>query len=205
MKYEKLIRIVAKKTVWPENKEQEFEAYETKAADEAFNEVMAWYKDADTKSKSLENELFETKTELLAEKSKSTETINVLTNKNTELETLNQSNYYKIENLTNELNNLKFEYENAKNQILTANSNFTNLTDKLNKSYENANKQDRKIEMLTDSLEEAENKVEYKQAEIDRLTIELKSLNDKYNTLTRTLNQISEIANYYNEWKKSNK
>ena len=40
MKYEKLIRIDATKTVWPENKTENFEAYETKAADEAFKELI---------------------------------------------------------------------------------------------------------------------------------------------------------------------
>ena len=85
MKYEKLIRIAARKTVWPENKEQEFEAYETKAADEAFDEVMAWYKDADTKSKALENELFETKTEKIAFEKELKKTIEDLTKQNLEL------------------------------------------------------------------------------------------------------------------------
>ena len=196
--------MVAKKTVWPENKEQEFEAYDTKEADEAFEEIMAWYKDAETKAKALDNELFETKAELNAERITSTKTIDDLKAKNKELEDSNTSYYYKTENLTNEVNRLKTDYENAKNQLLVANSNFANLTDKLNKSYEFGQKQDNKIEMLTNSLEEAENKLAAKESDYDKLQIELNALNDKYNTLTRTLNQINELANFYNEWKKSN-
>lgn len=204
MKYEKLIRMVAKKTVWPENKEKEFEAYDTKEADEAFEEIMAWYKDAETKVKALDNELFETRTELNAERITSTKTIDDLKTKNKELEDSNTSYYYKTENLTSEVNRLKTDYENAKNQLLVANSNFASLTDKLNKSYEMAQKQDNKIEMLTSSLEEAENKLSEKDTELDTTIKELESLKDKYNTLTRTLNQINELANFYNQWKKSN-
>ena len=204
MKYEKLIRMVAKKTVWPENKEQEFEAYDTKEADEAFEEIMAWYKDAETKAKALDNELFETKAELGAEKITSTKTIEDLKAKNKELEDSNTSYYYKTENLTSEVNRLKTDYENAKNQLLVANSNFASLTDKLNKSYELGQNQDNKIEMLTNSLEEAENKLSEKDTELYITNKELELLKDKYNTLTRTLNQINELANFYNEWKKSN-
>lgn len=204
MKYEKLIRIVAKKTVWPENKEQEFEAYDTKEADEAFEEIMAWYKDAETKSKALDNELFETKAELGAEKITSTKTIEDLKTKNKELEDSNTSYYYKTENLTSEVNRLKTDYENAKNQLLVANSNFANLTDKLNKSYELAQKQDNKIDMLTNSLEDAENKLAEKENELNVLNDKLNKLNDKYDTLTKTLDKINELSNYYNQWKKSN-
>jgi len=204
MKYEKLIRMVAKKTVWPENKEQEFEAYDTKEADEAFEEIMAWYKDAETKAKALDNELFETKAELNAERITSTKTIDDLKTKNKELEDSNTSYYYKTENLTSEVNRLKTDYENAKNQLLVANSNFANLTDKLNTSYELGQKQDNKIEMLTNSLEEAENKLAEKDTELYTKNKELELLKDKYNTLTRTLNQINELANFYNQWKKSN-
>lgn len=196
--------MVAKKTVWPENKEQEFEAYDTKEADEAFEEIMAWYKDAETKAKALDNELFETKAELNAERITSTKTIDDLKAKNKELEDSNTSYYYKTENLTNEVNRLKTDYENAKNQLLVANSNFANLTDKLNKSYEFGQKQDNKIEMLTSSLEEAENKLAEKDTELYTTNKELELLKDKYNTLTRTLNQINELANFYNQWKKSN-
>lgn len=204
MKYEKLIRMVAKKTVWPENKEQEFEAYDTKEADEAFEEIMAWYKDAETKAKALDNELFETKAELNTERITSTKTIDDLKAKNKELEDSNTSYYYKTENLTSEVNRLKADYENAKNQLLVANSNFANLTDKLNTSYELGQKQDNKIEMLTNSLEEAENKLAEKDTELYTTNKELELLKDKYNTLTRTLNQINELANFYNQWKKSN-
>lgn len=196
--------MVAKKTVWPENKEQEFEAYDTKEADEAFEEILAWYKDAETKANALDNELFETRTELNAARITSTKTIDDLKAKNKELEDSNTSYYYKTENLTSEVNRLKTDYENAKNQLLVANSNFANLTDKLNKSYEMAQKQDNKIEMLTSSLEEAENKLSEKDTELDTTIKELESLKDKYNTLTRTLNQINELANFYNQWKKSN-
>lgn len=196
--------MVAKKTVWPENKEQEFEAYDTKEADEAFEEIMAWYKDAETKANALDNELFETRTELNAERITSTKTIDDLKAKNKELEDSNTSYYYKTENLTSEVNRLKSDYENAKNQLLVANSNFANLTDKLNTSYELAQKQDNKIEMLTSSLEEAENKLSEKDTELYTTNKELELLKDKYNTLTRTLNQINELANFYNEWKKSN-
>lgn len=196
--------MVAKKTVWPENKEQEFEAYDTKEADEAFEEIMAWYKDAETKAKALDNELFETKAELNAERITSTKTIDDLKAKNKELEDSNTSYYYKTENLTSEVNRLKTDYENAKNQLLVANSNFANLTDKLNTSYELGQKQDNKIEMLTNSLEEAENKLAEKDTELYTKNKELELLKDKYNTLTRTLNQINELANFYNQWKKSN-
>lgn len=196
--------MVAKKTVWPENKEQEFEAYDTKEADEAFEEIMAWYKDAETKANALDNELFETRTELNAERITSTKTIDDLKAKNKELEDSNTSYYYKTENLTSEVNRLKADYENAKNQLLVANSNFANLTDKLNTSYELAQKQDNKIEMLTSSLEDAENKLSEKDTELNTTIKELESLKDKYNTLTRTLNQINELANFYNQWKKSN-
>ena len=196
--------MVAKKTVWPENKEQEFEAYDTKEADEAFEEIMAWYKDAETKAKALDNELFETRSELNAERISSTKTIDDLKAKNKELEDSNTSYYYKTENLTSEVNRLKADYENAKNQLLVANSNFANLTDKLNTSYELGQKQDNKIEMLTNSLEEAENKLAEKDTELYTTNKELELLKDKYNTLTRTLNQINELANFYNQWKKSN-
>ena len=196
--------MVAKKTVWPENKEQEFEAYDTKEADEAFEEIMAWYKDAETKAKALDNELFETKAKLNAERITSTKTIDDLKAKNKELEDSNTSYYYKTENLTSEVNRLKADYENAKNQLLVANSNFANLTDKLNTSYELGQKQDNKIEMLTSSLEEAENKLAEKDTELYTTNKELELLKDKYNTLTRTLNQINELANFYNQWKKSN-
>lgn len=196
--------MVAKKTVWPENKEQEFEAYDTKEADEAFEEILAWYKDAETKANALDNELFDTRTELNAERISSTKTIDDLKAKNKELEDSNTSYYYKTENLTSEVNRLKADYENAKNQLLVANSNFANLTDKLNTSYELGQKQDNKIEMLTNSLEEAENKLAEKDTELYTTNKELELLKDKYNTLTRTLNQINELANFYNQWKKSN-
>lgn len=204
MKYENLVRIEAKKTVWPANKEENFEAYETKEADEAFEEILAWYKDAENKSKALDNELFETKAELNANKITTSKTIEDLTKKNKELEESNTSYYYKTEALTTELNQLKNDYENAKNQLLVANSNFSNLTNKLNESYEKINNRENKINMLNTSYKELEEKLTKKQVEIDKLNIEYESLNDKYITLTRSLNQIAEITSFFNQWKKNN-
>ena len=78
------------------------------------------------------------------------------------------------------------------------------MTEKLNASYENYNKLNKELEKNTNKLEKAETANANKDTEIDLLKKELEKLTDKYNTLTKTLDKISETANFYNEWKKNN-
>ena len=205
MKYEKLIRIPAKKHVWPEDKDIDFEAYDTKMADEAFKEVVNWFGEADTRAKELESELSDLKKEKAKDHKELTKTITDLTAKNTELTTSVDTLTWKNKELENKIMTLTCELEDAKGKVLTSNSNFNQLSNKVNDLYEELEKEIANKKKLWAELDETKTACLEKDNKL-KIERELKEkLETKLNTIEKTMATLSDTINFYNEWKKNDK
>lgn len=205
MKYEKLIRIPAKKHVWPEDKDIDFEAYDTKMADEAFNEVVNWFGEADTRAKELESELSDLKKEKSKDHKELTKTITDLTAKNTELTTTVDTLTWKNKELENKIMTLTCELEDAKGKVLTSNSNFNQLSNKVNDLYEELENEIANKKKLWAELDETKTACLEKDNKL-KIERELKEkFETKLNTIEKTMATLSDTINFYNEWKKNEK
>lgn len=205
MKYEQLIRIPAKKHVWPEDKDVDFEAYDTKMADEAFKEVVNWYSEADTRAKELESELSELKKEKTKDHKELTKTITDLTKNNTELTTKVDTLTWKNGELENKIMSLTCELEDAKGKVLTSNSNFNQLSNKVNDLYKELETEIANKKKLWAELDEVKTACLEKDNKL-KIERELKEkFETKLNTIEKTMKTLSDTINFYNEWKKNEK
>lgn len=205
MKYEKLIRIPAKKHVWPEDKDIDFEAYDTKMADDAFKEVVNWFGEADTRAKELESELSDLKKEKSKDHKELSKTITDLTAKNTELTTTVDTLTWKNKELENKIMTLTCELEDAKSKVLTSNSNFNQLSNKVNDLYEELEKEISNKKKLWAELDETKTACLEKDNKL-KIERELKEkFETKLNTIEKTMATLSDTINFYNEWKKNEK
>lgn len=203
MNYEELTVIKARKTVWPENKVVEFDAYDKKEADDAYKEVMNWYSEKDKTLTNLEKVHADTVKELKKITKTNKETVDKLTKENTkltnELSEINNKNYL----LEQVKLNLEKELSNSKDSLMTANYNFSEMSNRLNdtlKMLENSNKDNTNNKYQIEKLKE-EKETLLKETEV--LKKELEKLKEELTSAESTFSKISSLAAYYNEWKKS--
>ena len=203
MKYEKLNRIPAKRTIWPENTVVDFEAYETKSADAAFDELVKWYTDSKNLSEKLAKELSDTK-EVLAktiqEKAKevSDATTEAVQNK-AEADKLS----WKNQELENQLNETKKTLNETNARLVATQTDFNAMVNRINNSTDQNNNLQAQIKALLDENTKLKNDLVAQQNAN-------KSLDENYNKalnqlaeVEKTMGSITELISFYKEWKKN--
>lgn len=205
MKYEKLNRIPAKRTIWPENTVVDFEAYESKPTDEAFQEIMNWYTEAKTKAETLDKELTELKessSKKIEDKNKGATDALLLAEK---LKTQNEGLEWKIKNLESQLADSKNSLEVANARLLSTQTDFNAMTNRINMSVEQYAALQKSFETLKEEKEKLDADFEVKKLAYDELEIQYQTSLNQLAEVEKTMSGISDLICFYKEWKRNTK
>lgn len=205
MKYEKLNRIPAKRTIWPENTVVDFEAYESKPTDEAFQEIMNWYTEAKTKAETLDKELTELKessSKKIEDKNKESTDALLLAEK---LKTQNEGLEWKIKNLESQLAESKNSLEVANARLLSTQTDFNAMTNRINMSVEQYAALQKSFETLKEEKEKLDADFEVKKLAYDELEIQYQTSLNQLAEVEKTMSGISDLICFYKEWKRNTK
>lgn len=203
MKYEKLNRIPAKRTIWPENTVVDFEAYETKSADAAFDELVKWYTDSKNLSEKLAKELSDTK-EVLAktiqEKAKevSDATTEAVQNK-AEADKLS----WKNQELENQLNETKKTLNETNARLVATQTDFNAMVNRINNSTDQNNNLQAQIKDLLDENTKLKNDLVAQQNANKALDENYNKALNQLAEVEKTMGSITELISFYKEWKKN--
>lgn len=203
MKYEKLNRIPAKRTIWPENTVVDFEAYETKSADAAFDELVKWYTDSKNLSEKLAKELSDTK-EVLAktiqEKAKevSDATTEAVQNK-AEADKLS----WKNQELENQLNETKKTLNETNARLVATQTDFNAMVNRINNSTDQNNNLQTQIKELLDENTKLKNDLVAQQNANKALDENYNKALNQLAEVEKTMGSITELISFYKEWKKN--
>ena len=205
MKYEKLNRIPAKRTIWPENTVVDFEAYESKPTDEAFQEIMNWYTEAKTKAETLDKELTELKessSKKIEDKNKEATDALLLAEK---LKTQNEGLEWKIKNLESQLADSKNSLDVANARLLSTQTDFNAMTNRINMSVEQYAALQKSFETLKEEKEKLDADFEVKKLAYDELEIQYQTSLNQLAEVEKTMSGISDLICFYKEWKRNTK
>lgn len=205
MKYEKLNRIPAKRTIWPENTVVDFEAYESKSTDEAFQEIMNWYTEAKTKAETLDKELTELKessSKKIEDKNKEATDALLLAEK---LKTQNEGLEWKIKNLESQLAESKNSLEVANARLLSTQTDFNAMTNRINMSVEQYAALQKSFETLKEEKEKLDADFEVKKLAYDELEIQYQTSLNQLAEVEKTMSGINDLICFYKEWKRNTK
>lgn len=205
MKYEKLNRIPAKRTIWPENTVVDFEAYESKPTDEAFQEIMNWYTEAKTKAETLDKELTELKessSKKIEDKNKEATDALLLAEK---LKTQNEGLEWKIKNLESQLADSKNSLEVSNARLLSTQTDFNAMTNRINMSVEQYAALQKSFETLKEEKEKLDADFEVKKLAYDELEIQYQTSLNQLAEVEKTMSGISDLICFYKEWKRNTK
>ena len=205
MKYEKLNRIPAKRTIWPENTVVDFEAYESKPTDEAFQEIMNWYTEAKTKAETLDKELTELKessSKKIEDKNKEATDALLLAEK---LKTQNEGLEWKIKNLESQLADSKNSLEVANARLLSTQTDFNAMTNRINMSVEQYAALQKSFETLKEEKEKLDADFEVKKLAYDELEVQYQTSLNQLAEVEKTMSGISDLICFYKEWKRNTK
>lgn len=203
MKYEKLNRIPAKRTIWPENTVVDFEAYETKSADAAFDELVKWYTDSKNLSEKLAKELSDTK-EILAKtiqensKAVSDATTEAVQNK-AEADKLS----WKNQELENQLNETKKTLNETNARLVATQTDFNAMVNRINNSTDQNNSLQSQIKDLLDENTKLKNDLVAQQNANKALDEHYNKALNQLTEVEKTMGSITELISFYKEWKKN--
>lgn len=203
MKYEKLNRIPAKRTIWPENTVVDFEAYETKSADAAFDELVKWYTDSKNLSEKLAKELSDTK-EILAKtiqensKAVSDATTEAVQNK-AEADKLS----WKNQELENQLNETKKTLNETNARLVATQTDFNAMVNRINNSTDQNNHLQAQIKDLLDENTKLKNDLVAQQNTNKALDENYNKALNQLAEVEKTMESITELISFYKEWKKN--
>lgn len=203
MKYEKLNRIPAKRTIWPENTVVDFEAYETKSADAAFDELVKWYTDSKNLSEKLAKELSDTK-EILAKtiqensKAVSDATTEAVQNK-AEADKLS----WKNQELENQLNETKKTLNETNARLVATQTDFNAMVNRINNSTDQNNNLQSQIKELLDENTKLKNDLVAQQNTNKALDENYNKALNQLAEVEKTMGSITELISFYKEWKKN--
>lgn len=203
MKYEKLNRIPAKRTIWPENTVVDFEAYETKSADAAFDELVKWYTDSKNLSEKLAKELSDTK-EVLAKtiqensKAVSDATTEAVQNK-AEADKLS----WKNQELENQLNETKKTLNETNARLVATQTDFNAMVNRINNSTDQNNNLQSQIKDLLDENTKLKNDLVAQQNTNKALDENYNKALNQLAEVEKTMGSITELISFYKEWKKN--
>lgn len=203
MKYEKLNRIPAKRTIWPENTVVDFEAYETKSADAAFDELVKWYTDSKNLSEKLAKELSDTK-EILAKtiqensKAVSDATTEAVQNK-AEADKLS----WKNQELESQLNETKKTLNETNARLVATQTDFNAMVNRINNSTDQNNNLQSQIKDLLDENTKLKNDLVAQQNTNKALDENYNKALNQLAEVEKTMGSITELISFYKEWKKN--
>ena len=203
MKYEKLNRIPAKRTIWPENTVVDFEAYETKPADEAFDELVKWYTDAKNLSEKLAKELSDTKDVLAKTIQEKSKEVSDATTASVQAKAEADKMVWKNQELENQLNETKTALNEANARLISTQNDFNAMVNRINSSTDQNNTLQANVLKLQEENTKLKNDLVAQQNAN-------KSLDENYNKalnqlaeVEKTMGSITELISFYKEWKKN--
>lgn len=203
MKYEKLNRIPAKRTIWPENTVVDFEAYETKPADEAFDELVKWYTDANNLSEKLAKELSDTKDVLAKTIQEKSKEVSDATTASVQAKAEADKMVWKNQELENQLNETKTALNEANARLISTQNDFNAMVNRINSSTDQNNSLQANVLKLQEENTKLKNDLVAQQNAN-------KSLDENYNKalnqlaeVEKTMGSITELISFYKEWKKN--
>lgn len=203
MKYEKLNRIPAKRTIWPENTVVDFEAYETKPADEAFDELVKWYTDAKNLSEKLAKELSDTKDVLAKTIQEKSKEVSDATTASVQAKAEADKMVWKNQELENQLNETKTALNEANARLISTQNDFNAMVNRINSSTDQNNSLQANVLKLQEENTRLKNDLVAQQNAN-------KSLDENYNKalnqlaeVEKTMGSITELISFYKEWKKN--
>lgn len=202
MKYEKLNKIPAKRTIWPENTVVDFEAYEAPIADEAIDELVNWYTEAKNLSEKLTKELSDTKDVLaktIQEKAKevSDATTEAIQNK-AEVDKL----AWKNKELENQLNEAKKSLNETNARMITIQTDFNAMSNRIDRGVERYNKLMGENSQLLKENNDLKQELENIKNSYSGLEVQYNTALNQLDEVEKTMSGISDLINFYKEWKK---
>ena len=202
MKYEKLNRISAKRTVWPENKVVDFEAYESKPVDEAFQEIMNWYTESKTKAETLEKELTELKqssAKVYEEKTKEATDALLLAEKT---RANNESLSWKTKDLEGQLAESKQALEAANARLISTQMDFNAMVNSINQTTEQNQSLQSELAKIKDEVTKLKSELNTQKENYNSLEIQYNTSLNQLDQVEKTMGSISDLVSFYKEWKK---
>lgn len=202
MKYEKLNKIPAKRTIWPENTVVDFEAYESKSADEAFDELVKWYTDAKNLSEKLAKELADTKDVLAKTIQENSKAVSEATTEAVQNKAEADKLAWKNQELESQLNEAKKALNETNARLVATQTDFNAMVNRINDSTDqNNNLQANVLKLQEENTRLKNDLVAQQNANKDLDANYNKSLN-QLSEVEKTFESITELISFYKEWKK---
>ena len=203
MKYEKLNRIPAKRTIWPENTVVDFEAYETKPADEAFDELVKWYTDAKNLSEKLAKELSDTKDVLAKTIQEKSKEVSDATTASVQAKAEADKMVWKNQELENQLNETKTALNEANARLISTQNDFNAMVNRINSSTDQNNSLQANVLKLQEENTRLKNDLVAQQNANKALDENYNKALNQLAEVEKTMGSITELISFYKEWKKN--
>lgn len=203
MKYEKLNRIPAKRTIWPENTVVDFEAYETKSADAAFDELVKWYTDSKNLSEKLAKELADTKDVLAKTIQENSKAVSDATTEAVQNKAEADKLAWKNQELENQLNETKKTLNETNARLVATQTDFNAMVNRINNSTDQNNNLQSQIKDLLDENTKLKNDLVAQQNTNKALDENYNKALNQLAEVEKTMGSITELISFYKEWKKN--
>ena len=202
MKYEKLNKIPAKRTIWPENTVVDFDAYESKSADEAFDELVKWYTDAKNLSEKLAKELADTKDVLAKTIQENTKTVSDATTEAVQNKAEADKLAWKNQELESQLNEAKKALNETNARLVATQTDFNAMVNRINNSTEQNNSLQANVLKLQEENTRLKNDLVAQQNTNKDLDANYNKALNQLSEVEKTFESITELISFYKEWKK---
>lgn len=203
MKYEKLNRIPAKRTIWPENTVVDFEAYETKSADAAFDELVKWYTDSKNLSEKLAKELADTKDVLAKTIQENSKAVSDATTEAVQNKAEADKLSWKNQELENQLNETKKTLNETNARLVATQTDFNAMVNRINNSTDQNTHLQAQIKDLLDENTKLKNDLVAQQNTNKALDENYNKALNQLAEVEKTMGSITELISFYKEWKKN--
>ena len=202
MKYEKLNKIPAKRTIWPENTVVDFDAYESKSADEAFDELVKWYTDAKNLSEKLAKELADTKDVLAKTIQENAKTVSDATTEAVQNKAEADKLAWKNQELESQLNEAKKALNETNARLVATQTDFNAMVNRINNSTEQNNSLQANVLKLQEENTRLKNDLVAQQNTNKDLDANYNKALNQLSVVEKTFESITELISFYKEWKK---
>lgn len=202
MKYEKLNKIPAKRTIWPENTVVDFDAYESKSTDEAFDELVKWYTDAKNLSEKLAKELADTKDVLAKTIQENAKTVSDATTEAVQNKAEADKLAWKNQELESQLNEAKKALNETNARLVATQTDFNAMVNRINNSTEQNNSLQANVLKLQEENTRLKNDLVAQQNTNKDLDANYNKALNQLSEVEKTFESITELISFYKEWKK---
>lgn len=202
MKYEKLNKIPAKRTIWPENTVVDFEAYESKSADEAFDELVKWYTDAKNLSEKLVKELSDTKEVLAKTIQENAKAVSDATTESVQNKAEADKLAWKNQELESQLNETRKTLNETNARLISTQNDFNAMVNRINTSTDQNNLLQANVLKLQEENTKLKNDLVAQQNANKALDENYNKALNQLAEVEKTMGSITELISFYKEWKK---